>query len=164
MDATKGREVTVPTPSRDAVSAIIGKRCWRKAAGESRSLSLGLGGVAVSVAVPNPREYGEWEIGTYNAAWRVTLNGDVLCGSKDAGADRDRANKLLAIDLGSVLGWDATVSSVRFRFTAGYEVEFLRVNSDQDEWFHLFGPGDMYVELSGCGNWVVGISNSPWPG
>ncbi|MGH9475361.1 MAG: hypothetical protein ACRD1C_03400 [Terriglobales bacterium] len=152
-----------PANASLALAAIVGKTCWRKRAGEFGSLSLGFGAKLLEPTSLGPREYGEWEVGSYNAAWRVTANDDVLCGSEDASLNRDRANEVLAsLELGSAISWEATANAIRLNFDMGRAVEFLRVNSSQEEWFHVFAPGDAYFELSGAGIWAVGPSGVPW--
>jgi hypothetical protein len=125
-----------------------------------RSLSLGFG-----EKVPGKsRVYGEWEIGTYGCAWRVTKNGTVLCGSQDPANNFQDLNAALnRIELGRfVFLRQLTDLDIRVQFDNDLAVDVLATISDGDECFHIFCPEDIYVRFSVSGGWKIGKSNQPW--
>jgi hypothetical protein len=154
----------MPSLARRTLSGLVGQSCWRHEVGEYRSLSLGFGLPIQRRTTFGTRTYGEWEAGTYEAAWRVIAVDKVICGSADAARGRDGANALLAgIDLGRLTSYRLGASEVLLRFDSGRAVEFLRVGSGEDEWFHVFCPNGLVVVVSGSGKWAVGPSDRPWP-
>jgi hypothetical protein len=145
------------------VARLSGERCFRKEVGRFKSLSLGFGIEAERSAKSKSRAYRSWEIGTYRSAWRVVCKGNVICGSQDA-ADPIRLNSAL-----QRIEFDKFVSlqhindlDVRVDFSNGVAVDFLATNSDDDEYFHLFCPDDVYVEFRVRSGWRIGPSDRPW--
>jgi hypothetical protein len=108
--------------------------------------------------------YGEWEIGTYSAAWRIVRGGAVVCGSSDAVdsiGDLDR--QLQAVILGAPVSIEASSQiDVRVELDNGTTIDFFGATSDGDEIFHIFGPQKLYIEYTPDGDWKVGSSNVPW--
>jgi hypothetical protein len=43
-------------------------------------------------------------------------------------------------------------------------VDFISLNSDEDELFHIFCPGSMFVEFVPGMGWKAGAANVPWGG
>lgn len=163
MDAARRWSLRAPRAVRATVASMVGKRCWRKEIGEHRSLSLGFGCEVHRKTSFGERVYGEWEAGTYSASWRVLRGGEVVCGSGDEIEGRVSVNHVLAaIEFGELLSIAVPPGVVRLRFETGVVVEFFRVRSDSSEWFHVFCPANVFVELRGRGSWTVGPSNKPW--
>ncbi len=110
--------------------------------------------------------YGEWEIGTYYAAWRVIKNNEVLCGSSEVvdslGELNDKLEniklkKLLSIQMISQL-------DIRLEFENAIRIEFMDFNGDKDdEVVHIFGPNKFYAEYLVTKGWVIGVSNKSQP-
>lgn len=152
---------------QDVIKLIIGRPCCRKQVGSMRSLSLGFGN---KVPQSNPRVkttfYGEWELGTYNGAWRISCQGKISCASNDPVESIGELDSALNdIQLGSVIAIGHLTSfDVRVELEPGIFIDFLAATSDDDECFHIFCPNDMYVEFSTQRGWSLGKSNKPWGG
>lgn len=152
----------------DATSSfadLYGRGCCRQRVGRKRSLSIGFGH-----PVPHFKDlakdpyYGEWEIGTYSACWRIIRAGCVLCGSADVVDSIDELDdKLQGVTLGAVRAIDElTKFDIRVTLDNGVYIDFFCASSDDDEWFHVFGPDNIVVKVSSDG-WKIGKSNQPWP-
>jgi hypothetical protein len=148
------------------LDGIAGKPCTRKAVGRMRSLSLGFGTPAHPKTKPSDVGYREWEIGSYRSAWRVLRGEALLCASQDVVDSIEEFDHALArIDFGRFSRlWQPTEFDVRVELDNGIAVDFLATVSDEDESFHIFCPGDLYVELSARTGWRTGPSNGPWSG
>ncbi|WP_138922517.1 hypothetical protein [Hylemonella gracilis] len=144
---------------------LIGKRCCRKRVGHGRSLSLGFG-----VRIPHTKSkavdafYGEWEIGTYSAAWRIVQNGAVICGSLDVvDSINELDDRLQNLELGAILSIEAVSElDIRVKLDNDFFIDFICVSAEDDEMFHIFGPMNLYVEYKYPDGWKVGKSNAPW--
>lgn len=147
------------------VQLLFGKPVCRQRVGDGRSLSIGFGD---KVFHSNPKKsdifYGEWEVGTYSAAWRIVSAGRVIIGSQDvfdSVDDFDRALQTVRLSHFEAIV-QSTSMDIRLDLGLGLSVEFLCVSSSDDEMFHMFAPGNQYVEYV-CGlGWKVGASNAPW--
>lgn len=150
---------------QEVIEPLFGKPCCRRSVGSGRSLAIGFG---EKVFHNNPRlntaYYGEWEIGTYNDAWRILQNGRIMCASNDpvdSMAELDSAvNK---IELGCIRSLsDFANFDVRVELDDGIVIEFLAASSDDDECFHIFCPDKVCIVLNPRLGWAVGASNKPW--
>ena len=142
-----------------AIADLIGKDCCRQRVGRMRSLSLGFG-----KKIPHGKArlvddfYGEWEIGTYLAAWRVVHDGRILCGSQDiVDSVPELDERLSKIKFGRI----KTISvfskfDIRINFDGEKYLDFLGSGSDDDELFHIFCPESMHIEYSISGGWKIG--------
>jgi hypothetical protein len=146
------------------IKQIVGKKCCRKKVGEFKSLSLGFG---IKVFHHNPRlnndYYGEWEVGSYFTTWRVIRDDRIICASRDP-VDRDELDAVVKnIELGNLLSiGEVSNIDVRLYFDSSIMIDFLATISDEEEgYFHIFGPENLYVELSKGGVWTIGKSNEP---
>lgn len=146
---------------QSAIDGLIGKACCRQRLGRMRSLSIGFG-----VKIPHGKSrlvddfYGEWEIGTYSAAWRVIKDGNILCGSQDVVDElSELEERFRQIQLGRI---DAihmvSKFDIRIDFDDGAHIDFLGASREDvdDEMFHIFCPSGLYVEYSIRGGWKVG--------
>jgi hypothetical protein len=108
--------------------------------------------------------YGEWELGTYSAAWRVIREGRVVCGSLDVVDSIDELDeRLQAIRLGAVIAVEEQSQfEIRVKLDDGVFIDFICASAEDDEMFHIFGPESLYVEYTCPGGWKVGKSNTPW--
>ena len=148
-----------------AVQPLLGKATCRQRVGQGRTLSLGFG---EKIFHGNPKLadpfYGEWEIGTYNAAWRFIRAGKIVIGSQDvfdSVADFNMA--LQKLPMGSVAKIDQlTNTELRLSLSDGASVEFICASSDKDEMFHIFAPEKQCIEYRCVGGWKIGPSNAPW--
>jgi hypothetical protein len=145
------------------IKKLSGEPCLRKEVGRMKSLSLGFGSEAERPTKPNNKTYRAWELGTYRSAWRVVQGGIVLCGSQDA-ADPDELNIALeSIDLDRFASLQQLNDlDIRMDFFNGVAVEFFATMSDDDEYFHVFCPENVYIEVSVRKGWKIGRSDKPW--
>jgi hypothetical protein len=147
------------------IEPLIGQLCVRQAVGRMKSLSLGFGEKAEPASAATEKQYRAWEIGTFgNSAWRITKDGVLLMGSLDSADSIDESNVVLSrISLGRFSALkQPSVLDVRVEFDSGMAVDFLSASGEEDENFHIFCPGAMYVEFSALGGWDIGPSNEPW--
>lgn len=147
------------------VKEIMGKQCCRQRVGEWRSLSIGFGEKQYHTKKGVDQFYGEWEIGTYSAAWRVSVANKVVCSSQDSVTSTlELDERLQLISLGSVSGIEVFHElDVRVFLDNGVTIDFMQLSIDvQDEVLHIFGPGHLYVEYSNVTGWKEGKSNEPW--
>ena len=132
------------------------KNCCRVEVGAMKSLSIGFG---EKIFHNNPKlkekYYGEWEIGTYYCSWRILLNSGIICGSND-GNEKELNDKVKQINFGRMVKIDQpTTMDVSIHFDNDYRVDILPTISDDDEYFHIFCPDEIYIKLSKDGNWSI---------
>jgi hypothetical protein len=126
-----------------------------------RSLSLGFGD-----KIPHGKSrlvddfYGEWDIGTYTAAWRVVHEGAILCGSQDVVDTLSELDKRLCqIKFGEIKAISVISKfDIRLCFDGGIHLDFLGAASEDDELLHIFCPENLCVEYSIFDGWKVGES------
>lgn len=141
---------------RSAIDGLVGQECCRQRIGRGRSLAIGFGN---KVKHGKPRLvddfYGEWEIGSYMAAWRIIQADELLCGSNDVVQSLDELDKRLSkIRLGKVaeIVWFSKFD-IRVQLEEQIRIEFLWVSSEDDEMFHIFCPNNLYVKYSIRDGW-----------
>ena len=108
--------------------------------------------------------YGEWEVGTYNCAWRIIKDNEILIGSTDvANTIEELDGKLNNIYFGRIvsIGQPSPVD-VRIETSSRICVDFLATTSKIDEYFHIFCPNNIYIDLSKNGKWTVDRSDTPF--
>ena len=148
------------------IGSLLGLGCCRRQAYKKGGLSLGFGN-----QVPNDRGpsntpfYGEWEMGSYYGSWRIGKAGNILCASQDMSIDpSDCKNKLAEVELERIVAFDQLSDlDVRVKFRNGVFVDFLATTSYDDDLFHIFCPGNIYIQLSNGGIWRMCESDKPWP-
>lgn len=163
MTSTMGIDMTrIP----DEFSAMIGKHCNGKMVGEYRSLTVGFGDMLYRPTSKEPNGHrSEWEIGTYNAAWRIVQDDRVLLGSMNPVEDNGELDTVIqTIPIDKIIGIEmSTKFDVRLVLSGGIALDFLCASSDDDELIHVFGPNHFYAEYTISEDWVVSKSNQPLP-
>lgn len=156
---------TMNTDVYEVINGMVGQPCCRKHIGRMRSLSLGFGGAIPHKTPVGQAIYGEWEVGTYRSAWRIVQRGRILCGSQDVVDSIEDLNlELGRIEIGRFVALrQFTDLDVRVECNDGMFIDFLAAISD-DECFHIFCPGQRYVEFTAGSGWKVGVSDKPWTG
>jgi hypothetical protein len=116
------------------------------------------------------RYYGEWEVGTYESAWRVIRSGKIICASHDASdsntpenpPDIDRTfrrinfGRLLSIQ--KINKWD-----FELKFDFDLSINLFGASSDKDdEFFHIFFPENKCLVFESGEGWFYGDSDKPW--
>jgi hypothetical protein len=150
---------------QDIIISIYRKKCCRVRIGASKSLSLGFGKMQFHDNPNlNDKYYGEWEIGTYSGSWRVVKNEKILLGSNDSKDDIIFLNKKISeIKFEEIVSIsNLTTLDVRVEFNDGMIIDFISTISDEDEFFHIFCPNNVYIEFNSKGIWKVGKSDVPW--
>lgn len=149
------------------INPMLGKPCCRKQVGFRKGLHIGLG---AKVYQKNLRGrdvyYGEWEIGSYNSAWRIIQSGKILCGSHDAVDSIEELDaRVNQVELGCISSiQQLTDLDIRVVFTLGIMIDFLAATSDDDDdSFDIFCPHNKYIEFVVRKGWTVGDSDKPWP-
>ena len=146
------------------IAPLIGKKCCRVRIGDTRSLSLGFG---KKIYHNSPKlsdtYYGEWEIGTYYCAWRIIKDNNILYGKNDPEDDYDVfTQQLKKLHFGSLTSIDQLNNyDIRFSFSSGIVIEFIATIGFDDEYFHIFGPEDIYIGLLPGGKWEISKANEP---
>ena len=150
----------------ELIQRLVGEPCTKQEVGRMKSLSLGFGKPVKRAIKVNEKVYREWEMGSYRSAWRVVKEGRVLCGSTDVSDSLAESNEALAgVELGRLAGVTQVNSlDVRVEFENDLAVEFLSTFSDDDECFHVFCPGDLFIGYSLHAGWQLSSSNQPSAG
>lgn len=156
--------MTINANVRSMFADFMGKPCCRQRVGEWRTLSIGFG-----ARVPHTSQksvdsfYGEWEIGTWSAAWRILHGTKVLCGSKDlVDSTEELDKKLQNVHLGRILDIEnLSPLDVRVTLDDGVYIDFICVSDIDDEMFHIFAPNDLYIEFKDA-RWNFGNTKKLW--
>jgi hypothetical protein len=109
--------------------------------------------------------YGEWEICSYNATWRIISSGKrILCGSGDYVDDIAELDAMVkSLSLGGFR--DIAMSSnfdVCIQLEGEVSIEFLGAFAEQDELLHIRLPDSNVAKYFIGEGWRVGKSNAPW--
>lgn len=138
---------------------LIGQPCCRQRIGRFRSISLGFGKKIPHGSLNRADYYyGEWELGSYRAAWRLVRDKVILCASGDlVDSLYELDENLQRIELDSIKQIEQ-VSEFDFciYFSNGIRLEFFTVTSDDDEILHLFCPDGSHLSYSLEGRWQIG--------
>ncbi|MFZ6719409.1 hypothetical protein [Undibacterium sp. Ji49W] len=157
-------DINIGASTRSAFSGIIGKRCCRQRAGEYKSLSLGFGEKVPHVRKKSVDSFsGEWEIGTYSAAWRIVKNGAILCGSMNpVDSNEELEQQVDALQLGIVMSIEMLSKfDIRIALDDRTFVEFMCASNDDENVFHIFGPDHLFLGYSPAHGWRLRKSNEP---
>ena len=142
---------------------MFGKSCCRQTVGHPRGLRLGFGEkIYHGNAKLNDSYYGEWEIGTYYASWRILRNNKILCASGDLVESLGELEAIVKkCDFGRIVSLNhMTDFDLRAEFDSGLSVDFLATISDDDECFTIiYEPGHMAVQFAVGTGWTLGLSN-----
>ena len=106
--------------------------------------------------------YGEWEVGTYYAGWRIAHRGKVLCGSDDIVDSIDELNeRVTQIEIGRPVAIRMLSEfDVRLSFEDELCVDFLGTLGKKDEPVtRIFGPDNLYLEYLAVSGWEIGLSS-----
>jgi len=143
---------------------MTGNGWCRRHVGEYRSLSLGFGEEVFESNRLSGRFVGQWEVGTYTAAWRFTKAGEILCGSMNLTDSNEELDaQVKAIDIGDFVGIQVVSDfDIRIRTSGGVDIEFLCVSTDDDEMFHARRWDHTYVQYKQRIGWKIGNSMEPW--
>ena len=150
------------TPEVNAIlEKIVGQPCTRKEVGSMRSLSLGFGEESIDIK-RRDRQYRLWELGTYSGDWKIVNDAGVVL-AKGMSSDIGELDfKLQTLQIGRFVSiQQLSKADVRLKLDGGVTVDFYGDNNNDDEYFHVFCPENVYIEFSERG-WQVGRSDVPW--
>ena len=139
--------------------------CCRKHAGEHKSLSLGFGKKTFHHDdTLHNSYYGEWEIGTYSASWRIVKEDRIVCGSGDpVDSYKELNERIKTIDLGTFLRLELRSQfDVRVFLSNQTYIDFLGCYADQEEdIIHIFAPQNLFTGYSIAKGWYICRSDTP---
>lgn len=147
---------------QNQLSAVIadlkGQLCCCQRVGEHRSLRLGFGErVTRSKMKVRDPFFGEWQIGTYGAAWRIVQNDRIILGSMnpvDSCADLD--TELEKIKFGSVLNIETPSRfCVRVSLEGAMFIDFMAASNEESEIFFLLNPDGSDIEYRCTTGWEI---------
>lgn len=151
---------------RQLVSPAIGKDCCTIRVGSSRSLALGFGERVYHSNSKLPYKfYGEWELRTYNAAWRVVAgDSSIICGSGDTVEQMGQLElRLGASGLGRWVDVQMTSKfDLLLQLSNSISVHFLGATADDDELFHIRCPDSLVAQYKVAQGWRIGRSDVAW--
>jgi hypothetical protein len=137
---------------------LKGRRCCCQRVGEHKSLWLGFGEKMnrSKMRVRDPF-FGEWQIGTYTAAWRIVRNDQILLGSRspvDSSADLDA--ELQKIQFGPVELIEVTSRfCVRVHLEGCVYIDFIAVSNVDSDMFFILKPDRHDMEYRCTVGWNV---------
>lgn len=145
------------------LAKVIGKECCDQEVGEHRSLSLGFGIRLETQGRRGKRVRSEWDIYTYNSAWRVVSHGEILCGSMTPVDSNAEHNDLLrSIQFGAFEGLEIlSPFDIRLKTSNGVDVEFMSASSQDYGDFHIIGVDHSLLKYHYKTGWLLGNSLVP---
>lgn len=100
--------------------------------------------------------YGQWEIGTYNASWRIIKDGKILIASESEKLIIEEKEivslpqfKLKEID-------EPTPFDLSFVFSKNLKIDFLNCYTEDDEFVHVIKIDKTWWEKKQNGLWLKG--------
>ena len=146
---------------QELIKPLLGKPNCRKQVGYRKSLSFGFG-KKLPHSNPKLRDayYGEWEIGTYNCAWRILEDERIICGSNDPADSVNEIDSVIqSIEFGCITSLQQPNSiDVRIVCENKLSIDFFSAISDEDEVFHIFCPQHQHIQLIPSKGWSKGSS------
>jgi hypothetical protein len=134
--------------------------CCRVDINGYRNLSIGLG-KKIQNDCKNSRVeyYGEWEIGTYSAAWRIIKGGEFISGSKKLfdNADIETQSLIPLFDETLLSITELNEYDIGLKFSGNLFVDFLNCSND-DEFLHILNTDGNFWILYFSGQWICGKS------
>ena len=154
----------IPNPIMLRLEEMVEKNCCLVKVGCYKSIRIGVGEV---VEIKNPRFtafHGAWEIGAYNAAWRVIQNGKIVCGSSDP---IDQIQELQVVLDGLKFGLFRAItplSAFDFRIVFNNEttIDILCTFQNSDEIIHIFFPDGWVASYAYRVGWDIELGRKPW--
>ena len=146
----------------ELLKKLVGQPCCRQRVNPANinMLSLGFGNKIYHKKLNKvDNYYGEWELGTYNSAWRLVQNGQLLIGSSNKYNSLDTI--LQRINLGNFVGIDVDGVNISIILDNKVRLDFFPLMNDSEA-FHIFLPQHNYIEFSPETGWVFGRSDLPW--
>lgn len=105
--------------------------------------------------------HGEWEIGTYNSAWRLASNTKIIVGSQDCFESQAEIEATMrGIQLGCFRSMvqDSPLDH-SIHFDSGIVMEVLGTTACDDEVLHVFMPNNRYMEFTIKHGWTAKPAN-----
>jgi hypothetical protein len=136
--------------------------CCRLDIGSDKSLSVGLGKKCPRKSrLSNVEYYGEWEFGTYNAAWRIMQHGEIVTGSCYLNNETLKTNLELLFNEKLIRIRPLSEFDIRLDFSNDFGIDFFNCSSTDDEFLHVLHIDGEFWELNNKGRWESGHSLLP---
>ena len=147
---------------QDLECEIIGQKLCRIDFRKDKSIFLGLGNRI------QPRKentcvsfYGEWELGSYNASWRILYDGKIVMASqsdslKYKAREIQVDSEFLLLQVQEITPYD-----IRIVFSNNLIFDFFSCHTEEDELFHVLKTDGTWWEKGSSGEWKKGRDNSP---
>jgi len=99
-------------------------------------------------------------MGTYYNPWRIILDNKIICASNDTVDSIEELDaKLKKINLGCLQSFNQVSRyDMQAVFDSGVIVDFMSASSDDDEFFHIFCPGNVCLTYSLQSGWKASPS------
>jgi hypothetical protein len=135
--------------------------CCRVDINRYKNLNIGLGEKVRNECMNSRVEYyGEWEIGTYNAAWRILKNGKFISGSKqqfdDTNIETQKIKLLFNEKFISII--ELNEYDIRLIFSGNLIIDFFSCSND-DEFLHILNVDGNFWVLEFPNKWRQGKSS-----
>lgn len=138
---------------------LIGKPICQQEIHPDKPLMLTLG-----FGQKNPVSYtisgyrGEWELGVYDAPWRITMADNIIlsCSLNY----ENQADILKELQLGTFAGFKSTDKYISIALDNSICIDFFPLYDD--EMFFIFLPEKHYIQYTYNRGWEYGKSNKPW--
>lgn len=138
------------------LQSLVGKECCRQRVGSYAKLSLGFGKKIYHQKINHlDNFYGEWELGSYRAAWRIICQDKIILASKDLfSEDITLDDKLQQIKLGRIEYISIShYFDIKVQLDNATTIEFLCCSSDNDDIFHIMNTTESYLGFQPIKGW-----------
>lgn len=138
---------------------LVGKPICQQKGYQNEPFMLTLGfGRKIPVSYLSSGYKGEWELGTYDVPWRITMPTNVILSSSSN--YEHRSDTLKELVLGEFVGFVSTNEYISFVLSNGISVDFFPIYDD--EMFFIFLPQKHYIQYTYNRGWEYGKSDEPW--
>lgn len=138
---------------------LVGKSICQQKAYQNESFMLTLGfGRKIPVSHLSSGYKGEWELGVYDAPWRITMADNIIlsCSLNY----ENQADILKELQLGTFAGFKSTDKYISVALDNSICIDFFPLYDD--EMFFIFLPEKHYIQYTYNRGWEYGKSNEPW--
>ncbi|MCQ2579797.1 MAG: hypothetical protein MJ159_03775 [Treponemataceae bacterium] len=123
---------------------------------KDKSLFIGLGDKNIKKKKSCVSFYGTWEIGTYNASWRIIKDGKIFIASESENLAAE-AREIISLPPYKLIGiYEPSVFDLRFIFSDNLIIDFFNSYSEDDEFVHILKIDKTWWEKDNNGIWHKG--------
>ena len=139
----------------DLKQELLGKKICRISYWRDKCLQIGLGEKSLRKARSKGVSfYGQWEIVTYNASWRIIRDGKILIASQSEDLVEKEIVSLPVFELEKII--ELTKYDVSFIFSNNFEVDFFNCFTEDDELIDVLKDDRTWWEKDQNGIWNKG--------